>query len=94
MPYAIIQRRFPPSLPKTLRYHWQAVLCRKDRSFILDDGTGKVEVFFDGSISAKLVRAFCSVSEGRLNADSIQSMDGLDLNLFKKVEDLYSRYYV
>lgn len=71
-----------------------SVVQKKDRSFILDDGTGKVEVFFDGSISAKLVRAFCSVSEGRLNADSIQSMDGLDLNLFKKVEDLYSRYYV
>jgi hypothetical protein len=71
-----------------------SVAQKKEKSFILDDGTGKIEVFFEGNLNASLVRAFCSVSEEKINADIVQNLDGLDLNLFKRVEDLYNRYYV
>jgi hypothetical protein len=71
-----------------------SVVQNKDKSFILDDGTGKIEIFFDQGIDSKLVRAFCSISEEKLSADAVQNLDGMDLNLFKRVEDLYSRYYV
>ena len=71
---------------------------RKDGSFVLDDGTARIEIFFDNSafnvLDIKLARIFCSVSEEKLSADIIQNLEGLDLDLFKKTEDLYSRYYV
>lgn len=71
-----------------------SVIEKKESSFIMDDGTGKTEVFFDDNIESNLVRAFCSVVEEKLNVDAVQSLDGLDSNLFKKVEDLYNRYHV
>jgi hypothetical protein len=71
---------------------------RKDSSFVLDDGTARIEVFFDNDtvnvLDIKLARAFCSVMEDKLHADIVQKLDGMDLDLFKKTEDLYSRYYV
>ena len=60
-------------------------------SFVLDDSTGKIEVMSDIPVEKnKLVRAFCSVVEEKLKADVIQNMEGLDLNLFKKVNSLYN----
>lgn len=67
------------------------VIERKEDSFVLDDGTGKVEVFFEGEIKPGLARAFCSLVGNQLKADVIQDLKGLDLNLFKKVEDLYNK---
>jgi len=71
---------------------------RKDSSFVLDDGTARIEIFFDNDsinvLDIKLARAFCSVTEDKLHVDVVQKLDGLDLSLFKKTEDLYSRYYV
>lgn len=61
-----------------------------DGSFILDDGKVKAEINFEGEVKAnKTVRVFCSVVEDKLNADIVQSLDGLDLNLFKRVNELY-----
>lgn len=67
------------------------IIQKRENSFILDDGTARTEIFFDGKVEAKVVRAFCSVVEEKLKADVVQSLDGLDLNLFKKVEE-YNRY--
>jgi len=71
---------------------------RKDSSFVLDDGTARIEVFFDNDsinvLDIKTVRVFCSVSDERLTADVVQKLDGMDIELFKKAEDLYSRYHV
>jgi len=63
-----------------------------ENSFILEDDSGKVEVFSEEEMEKdKTVRVFCSLVEGKLKADIIQDLKGLDLNLFKKVEELYRR---
>jgi hypothetical protein len=66
---------------------------RKPNSFVLDDGTAKIEIAFEGNLEAKTVRAFCSVEDEKIKADLIQNLDGLDLNLFKRVDDLYSKVF-
>jgi len=70
-----------------------SIIQRKENSFILDDGTARTEIFFDGNVEAKFIRAFCSIVEEKLKADLIQSLDSLDLNLFKKVEELYNKVF-
>ncbi|MBI2084456.1 MAG: hypothetical protein HYT70_02490 [Candidatus Aenigmarchaeota archaeon] len=60
-------------------------------SFVLDDGTGKIEIIYDGAIDAnKLVRVFCSIADEKLKADVVQDVEDLDMNLFKKVKGLYN----
>ena len=64
----------------------------KDNGFVLEDGTGKTMIVFEGSMEKnKMVRVFCSITEGELEADVIQSLDGFDLNLFKRTKELYNR---
>lgn len=61
-------------------------------SFVLDDDTGKIEIFSDKLDKVKkggIVRVFCTIENEKLNADVVQSLESLDLNLFKKVEELY-----
>ena len=63
-----------------------------ENSFVLDDGTGKIEIISDVRVEKdRLVRAFCSVIDEKLKADIVQDVEGLDLNLFKKVKELYNR---
>jgi len=70
-----------------------------DDSFILDDKNGKIEVFFSEEDAegrekiekGKMVRAFCSLVAEQLNLDVAQDLTGLDLNLLKTVEELYSK---
>ena len=63
-----------------------------ENSFVLDDGTGKIEVSSDMTVKKnKLVRVFCSVVDEKLKADVVQDMEGLDVELFKKVKHLYNR---
>ncbi|MGC8812160.1 MAG: hypothetical protein ACP5O8_01055 [Candidatus Aenigmatarchaeota archaeon] len=68
------------------------VLDQLENSFILDDGTGKVEIFFEGELRKnQVVRAFCSVVENQLKADIVQSLNGLDLEHFRKIEEMYKK---
>lgn len=68
-------------------------------SFILEDDSGKIEVFFEKENSGgheriesgKTVRAFCSLIGEQLKLDIAQNLGGLDLNLLKTVDDLYSK---
>jgi len=63
-----------------------------NNSFVLQDETAAAEVFSDIPVEKnKLVRIYCSVIEGQLKADVIQDLTGFDLNLFKKVEELYNK---
>lgn len=67
------------------------VAATGEKSFVMDDGTGKIEIVSDARIERnKLVRAFCSVVDEKLKADIVQDVEGLDLNLFKKVKELYN----
>jgi len=69
----------------------------KVKSFVMDDNTGKIEIFIGGEFEEsigeknKTVRAFCVIVGDRLMLDVLQHLDGLDLNLLKTVDDLYSR---
>ena len=61
-------------------------------SFILDDGTGKIEIASDRKIEKQMmVRVFCSISNERLSADVMQDIRKLDIDLFKKINELYIR---
>jgi len=63
-----------------------------ENSFIIDDGTGKIEIISDQTAEkGELIKVFCSSIEGKLKADVIQSLKAFDLNLFKEVEELYSK---
>lgn len=63
-----------------------------ENSFVLDDGTGKMEIISDQPVEKdETVRVFCSSVEGKLKADTIQSLKGFDLNLFKRIEELYRK---
>ncbi len=70
-----------------------SIVQGKESSFVLDDGTARVEISFEGELKSKLVRAFCSIADEKLKADVIQPLDGLDMNLFKKVEELYNKVF-
>jgi hypothetical protein len=68
------------------------VLEQLEDSFILDDGTGRVEVFFEGELEKdKIIRVFCSIIENQLKADIVQNLDNLNLELFREVEEMYKR---
>ena len=69
------------------------VVQRRDGVFVLDDGNAKADIFFGGRVEAKTVRAFCTIADNRINADVVQNLDGMDLSLFNKVEDLYNKLY-
>jgi hypothetical protein len=69
---------------------------------IIDDGTGKIELFFDagenGALAeavrgeeGRLVRAFCTNENGKLRLDVLQPMAGADINLLKTVDELYGK---
>lgn len=66
------------------------VIKTNDNSFILDDGTGKIEIVSDFQVEEnKKVRVFCSINNETLKSDVVQDMEGLDMVLFKKVKELY-----
>jgi hypothetical protein len=65
---------------------------QKESSFVLDDGSVKAEIFSDIMAEAnKLIRVFCSVAGQQLKADVIQSLNGFDVDLFNKIEELYRK---
>ncbi len=77
------------------------VVDKKDNTIILDDGSGKVEVFVDipemmDKINAnQVVRVFGSTlpteNGFEIKADIIQDLSNLNIDLYKKVEELYNK---
>ncbi|MBI2546868.1 MAG: hypothetical protein HYW23_00275 [Candidatus Aenigmarchaeota archaeon] len=60
-------------------------------SFVLSDDTGKIEIACENDAEkGRVVRVFCSVADEKLKADFVQNMEGLDLDLFKKINSLYN----
>lgn len=71
------------------------VIKADENSLILDDTTGKMEIFFEGKVSKNsFIRAFCTVIGNQLKADIVQDLKDIDLNLLKKVEELYNKFGV
>lgn len=62
-----------------------------DGSFMIDDGTGKLEISSEHAMKKGMtVRVFCSL-DGQWKADIVQDVIGMDLNIYKQVDELYSR---
>jgi hypothetical protein len=63
-----------------------------ENSFVLDDGSGKVEIASETIPEQnKKVRVFCSIVDEQLKSDMIQDLTNLDLDLFNKVKELYNK---
>jgi len=77
------------------------VVDKKDDTIVLDDGSGKIKVFVDmpGMMERieinKVVRVFGSTlptEDGfEVKADAVQDLSNLNINLYKKVEELYNK---
>ena len=68
------------------------VIQANENFFVLDDGTGKVQISSEKKAEEnKLVRAFCTIAEGKMKADIVQQLENFDLNLLKTVDELYSK---
>jgi len=75
------------------------VVDKKGDTIVLDDGSGKINVFVDiPSVMEKInvnqiVRIFGSTlpteSGFEIKADLVQDLSNLNINLYKKVEELY-----
>jgi hypothetical protein len=64
----------------------------KEKSFVVSDGSGELEVFSAKQVEkGSIVRVFCSREEDKLKADVVQNLNGLDLNLYNKIKELYSK---
>lgn len=71
------------------------VIDKKDNVVVLDDGTGKINIVFSEDVETetnKRVRVFGRVipaEEGfELQGELLQDMDGIDLELYRKVSKL------
>ena len=71
------------------------VIDSSSGSMVIDDDSGKVEVVVTSEMVAaakeKIVRVFYSVAEGKLKADVVQDISGLDMDLFNKMQELYEK---
>jgi hypothetical protein len=77
------------------------VVDKKDDTILLDDGNGKVKIFIDmpkmmETIDLnKLIRVFGStlpIDDGfEIKADIVQDLSDLNIDLYKKVEELYNK---
>ncbi len=77
------------------------IVDKKDDTIILDDGSKKIKVFVDNPLIVEkmninqLVRIFGSTlptDEGfEIKADVVQDLSNLNINLYKKVEELYNK---
>lgn len=68
------------------------IVAAKGSAFELQDDSGSAEIFSDAEQKeGDAVRAFCAVIDGRLKAEAVQSLNGLDFKLYQKVQELYRK---
>jgi uncharacterized protein YdeI (BOF family) len=77
------------------------VVDKKDDTMVVDDGNGKIKIFVDTPTMIEkininqLVRVFGSTlptDEGfEIKTDAIQDLSNLNINLYKRVEELYNK---
>ena len=64
----------------------------EDDGFVLQDESGERKIIFDGEVEeGEIVKAFCSVENHGLRADMVKDLKNFDLNLFKKIRELYNK---
>lgn len=68
------------------------IISSEENTFVIEDSSGKTEVVSEKPVEAgSVVRVFCTNVDGRLKADAVQSLNGMDLNLYQKTEELYRK---
>lgn len=73
------------------------VIDKQEGTLVIDDGTGRVHVTVEEPITeaGRLVRVFGRVipleNGAELHGELIQDMTGLDMELYKQVEELWKR---
>ena len=67
-------------------------------SIVIDDGTGKVEVFFDrepvvreGQLVRVVTRIFPMIDGFECRGEALQNMEGFDIDLYKKAKEIANR---
>ncbi len=74
------------------------IVDKTDDTIVIDDGNSKVRVFVDMDIMEKMeIHQFVAVFGSTIPSDrgfdlkahAVQNLSGLDLNLYKRVDDLY-----
>ena len=64
----------------------------KENSFVLTDGSGEMEIFWDGEVeNNRYVRVFCTRVNDEFKADIVQPISEREAYLFKKFNELYKR---
>ena len=98
-----IKKKIPEINPEVdLKVNIQGIVVdKKDDTIVIDDGNGKVKVFVDmpGMVEKinvnQLIRVFGSTlptEEGfEIKVDAVQDLTNLNINLYKKVEELYNK---
>jgi len=64
---------------------------RNGDRFKISDGTGEISFSAETECSEGFKRIFCRREGEEWIAEVVQDLDGVDPNLFKKVEELYRR---
>ncbi len=77
------------------------VVDKKDDTLVIDDGSGKIQAFIDTPAMMEktdinqLVRVFGSVlpieNGFEVKGDIVQDLSSLDINLYKKIDELYNK---
>ncbi|MEM5815223.1 MAG: hypothetical protein QXD89_01905 [Candidatus Aenigmatarchaeota archaeon] len=62
--------------------------------FILEDETGSIKIYNkpENLEKSSLIRVFCTKIDENIFCDFFQKLEGFDLKLFNKVEDLYLKF--
>lgn len=63
-----------------------------DNGFEIEDDSGRKEISSGYPVKeGDMVRVFCTLVDGKPKAEAVQSLNGLDLNLYHKVQGLYRK---
>ncbi len=63
-----------------------------ENGFKIEDKSGKIDISSTYPINNNsLVRVFCTFNSKTLKADIVQPLNGLDVNFYHKVEELYRK---
>ena len=68
------------------------VVSIADTGFVIEDDSGRTEITSGYPVKeGDIVRVFCTVSGNNVKADAVQSLNGLDIKLYQKAEELYRK---
>jgi hypothetical protein len=68
------------------------VLSSRGNVLLVEDESGRAEILSEQAIEPKkMIKVFCSNIDGKLKVDFTQNLNGFDLNLYKKIKELYQK---